>query len=463
MYKIGALTSKVSAFKARPWELTYIPSVDVEDSLGSNLLLNLKGRKILSVIPSYNTSLQIEWISDKSRYVHETNTFHRLYYPAIGTEGIFKKILYKNRLKMLIQGWMASLSNFDIVLGSNLDLIANINLKAYSRNYGVDLKSESLDFLLRTFNINYISNKSLNNLDQMEFTSFLGVNTRTEAPIGNLLFRLRYLKGDFKASSIGSAVDLNFNLKNYGSKSLSFSYKIYGINVESTYVFSPKSKLTVYSDTCSQRFDSTSWLKLNSRFNYLSSFYIRFSTQADNVSQAYLNYSKWLEKNNTCFLRPLYIKSIKLVARMKFIIYTSHLNPTISRADILCPSASLLEKNLSFLSYDGKLKQGTKALSPYLKSLESMKNISQILKLKNHKESFRNLIKTSLQKHLTLLCYTFDLESCYLFKNASKLINSPLKTCVSNMYISFPYTKTSNTLNELAKINYENYISFLVF
>jgi len=463
MYKIGALTSKVSAFKARPWELTYIPSVDVGDSLGSNLLLNLKGRKIISVIPSYNPSLQIEWISDKSRYMHETNTFHRLYCPALKTRGIFKKIYNKDKLKVLIQGWMASISNFDIVLGSNLDLIANIDLKASSRNYGVDLKSESLDFLLKTFNINYISNKSLNNLNQIEFTSFLGINTRTEAPIGNLLFRLRYLKGDFKASSIGSAVDLNFNLKNFGSKSLSSSYKIYGISDESTYVFSSKSKLTVYGDTCSQRFDSNSWLKLSSKLNYIPSFYIRLSTQADNVSQSYLNYSRWLEKNNTCFFRPLYTKSIKLISGIKFIICTSHLNPSISRADILCPSASLLEKNLSFISYDGKLKQGTKALSPYLKSLESMKNLSQILKLKTHKGSFRNLIKTSLQKHLAPFSYTFDLESCYSIHNTYKCNNSPFKTCVSNMYVSFPYTKTSSTLNQLAKISYENYISFIVF
>ena len=92
MRKIGALTSKVSAFKGRPWELKYVPSLDQCDSLGSNLLLNVKGRKVLRAVPSYNQNLQIEWVSDRSRYFHETNSKQRLSWAALKT-----KTTYKNK------------------------------------------------------------------------------------------------------------------------------------------------------------------------------------------------------------------------------------------------------------------------------------------------------------------------------------------------------------------------------
>jgi NADH-quinone oxidoreductase subunit G len=57
---VGALTSKVYAFKARPWELKSINSIDVLDSLCSNIVINLKGNDIVRILPRLNESLNEE-------------------------------------------------------------------------------------------------------------------------------------------------------------------------------------------------------------------------------------------------------------------------------------------------------------------------------------------------------------------------------------------------------------------
>jgi len=57
---VGALTSKVYAFKARPWELKSRDSVDVMDSFGSNTVLQSKGNDLVRVLPRLNEELNEE-------------------------------------------------------------------------------------------------------------------------------------------------------------------------------------------------------------------------------------------------------------------------------------------------------------------------------------------------------------------------------------------------------------------
>lgn len=53
-YFRGALTSKPYAFLARPWEFKSVDSIDFFDSLGSNIRIDLRGDKILRILPRSN-------------------------------------------------------------------------------------------------------------------------------------------------------------------------------------------------------------------------------------------------------------------------------------------------------------------------------------------------------------------------------------------------------------------------
>lgn len=56
-YFRGALTSKPYAFLARPWEFKSVDSIDLFDSLGSNIRIDLRGDKILRILPRSNDSI----------------------------------------------------------------------------------------------------------------------------------------------------------------------------------------------------------------------------------------------------------------------------------------------------------------------------------------------------------------------------------------------------------------------
>jgi len=65
---VGALTSKFYTFKARNWELNSINAVDFIDGVGSNINVQLKGNKILRILPINNKNINENWISDKTRF-----------------------------------------------------------------------------------------------------------------------------------------------------------------------------------------------------------------------------------------------------------------------------------------------------------------------------------------------------------------------------------------------------------
>jgi len=76
---VGALTSKPYAFKTRPWELRSTESIDLTDSLGSQILVNYKESSILRILPKTNTYLNGNLISDTTRFSYDALENNRVY------------------------------------------------------------------------------------------------------------------------------------------------------------------------------------------------------------------------------------------------------------------------------------------------------------------------------------------------------------------------------------------------
>lgn len=65
---VGALTAKIQAFKARPWELKIFEAIDLTDSLGSNIYINYKDNDIVRILPRSTGFINETFISDKARF-----------------------------------------------------------------------------------------------------------------------------------------------------------------------------------------------------------------------------------------------------------------------------------------------------------------------------------------------------------------------------------------------------------
>jgi NADH-quinone oxidoreductase subunit G len=85
---VGALTSKPFRYSARPWELQRRRSVSPHDSLGSNLIVQVKGGKVMRVLPLENENINECWLSDKDRFSYEAlDNASRLTTPMVKQDG----------------------------------------------------------------------------------------------------------------------------------------------------------------------------------------------------------------------------------------------------------------------------------------------------------------------------------------------------------------------------------------
>ena len=82
---VGALTSQANAFAYRPWNLKRFNSFDALDSLGSYITLHYTGATLVKVTPRINYNLNLNWISDKVRYIFDGLYKQRILRPLYKT------------------------------------------------------------------------------------------------------------------------------------------------------------------------------------------------------------------------------------------------------------------------------------------------------------------------------------------------------------------------------------------
>ena len=83
---VGALTSKPYAFMARPWETRKTETIDVLDSVGSNIVVTHRTGEVLRIMPRMNEDVNEEWISDKTRFACDGLKRQRLTTPMLKVE-----------------------------------------------------------------------------------------------------------------------------------------------------------------------------------------------------------------------------------------------------------------------------------------------------------------------------------------------------------------------------------------
>ncbi|MFN3564675.1 MAG: NADH-quinone oxidoreductase subunit NuoG [Burkholderiaceae bacterium] len=90
---VGALTSKPFRYAARTWELARRKSVSPHDSLGSNLIVQVKNQRVLRVVPYENDEVNECWLSDRDRFSYEgLDAADRLTRPMLKHGGQWREV-----------------------------------------------------------------------------------------------------------------------------------------------------------------------------------------------------------------------------------------------------------------------------------------------------------------------------------------------------------------------------------
>lgn len=191
---VGALTSKPFRYSARTWELARRRSVSPHDSVGSNLVVQVKNDRVLRVVPFENEEVNECWISDKDRWSYEgLHSDDRLSVPMIkGDDNVWRESSWEEALTAVAQGLEYTKKQFGAAkigaLASETSTLEELSLlNAVVRGLG----SNNIDTLLRQTDANFAKSIAgapwlgmpIADLNTLDGVVVIGSNLRKDHPL----------------------------------------------------------------------------------------------------------------------------------------------------------------------------------------------------------------------------------------------------------------------------------------
>jgi NADH-quinone oxidoreductase subunit G len=229
---VGALTSKPYAFTARAWELTNVESIDILDSMCSNIRIDVRGNEIMRILPKKNNALNEEWITDKIRFSYIGMKKQRLSFPMrkVETKKFLVPCSWYDAFS-LIKGLYTVNSILDrnnrkvyIFPGNLLDLFSTFMLKHFASSLGVsNINAQTIDLRYK-----YIFNDRISNIEYTDIFFILGTNLKKEAPLINIRIRKAQTLNGATVIYIGGCVEYSYGIRHIGITNSSFVQFLYG-------------------------------------------------------------------------------------------------------------------------------------------------------------------------------------------------------------------------------------------
>lgn len=191
---VGALTSKPFRYSARTWELARRRSVSPHDSLGANLVVQVKGDKVMRVVPFENDDVNECWISDKDRWAYEgLNVEDRLTVPMVRDENnVWREVSWQDALKVVGDA-LGQIAHHDGAeyIGALATENSTLEELALLKRLMNGLGSANVDALLRNTDANFARatagaawlGMSINDLDSVDGVVVIGSNLRKDHPL----------------------------------------------------------------------------------------------------------------------------------------------------------------------------------------------------------------------------------------------------------------------------------------
>jgi NADH-quinone oxidoreductase subunit G len=148
---VGAITSKPFRYQARSWELSRRRSVSPHDSVGANLVVQVKNNMALRVVPYENEDVNECWLADRDRFSYEAlNSDARLTAPMIKQGGQWQTVDWPTALNYVVDGVKRVKGEFGVAgigaLGHGNATVEELHLLAKLVRA---LGSESIDYRTR--------------------------------------------------------------------------------------------------------------------------------------------------------------------------------------------------------------------------------------------------------------------------------------------------------------------------
>ena len=461
---VGALTSKPYAFKARSWELKKKEGVDILDSIGSNIQINIFNNEIVRILPKTNSNINKDWITNKTRYFFDSLKYQRIKYPLLKDDNNkFSKISWLQALNIINEKLITTdSSNIQSIIGDLTDLESLFLLKKNLTKLGISNIHNEYFLNNRNFKINsdissnILFNHNLNLIDESDLCIIINSNIRQEGALLNIHLINRLKKGNFKIAYIGAKTDFTYKVKHLGLTYEVLINIILGKHTFCKNLKQAKKPLIIFGEnTINQKnglylINKLKNLTIFKNKNNINFFITR--TSLINFFEITFSKSNNLIKNSTLY----YLFNTNLQNKLKlqknsFVIYQGHhFTKDAQRSNLILPGLTFLEKKGIYINLEGSIQKNEKILNLNTEQREDSfiyKNIYKFLVVKNQSTT----------------------KSFLKFKNLLPYLNKPKINIINNfLNIDQKFFKFNiNFLDYLIKNNYytnilEQYSKILV-
>lgn len=479
---VGALTSHSNAFAYRPWNLKRLNSFDALDSLGSFITVHFFGSNIVKITPRINYNLNLNWISDKVRYMYDGLYKQRILKPLyVNAAGEYcnitwNEVFYTLKADLLskkstlnIGCYFGELLNNEIIFTASkfMDIIGNPN------KYSIQDKL----FINNDFNSNYLFNGKVTSLSNTDMCFIFGSNLKSELPLLNVRLRKQYLATALSIITFGIRTNIMYPTYFFGFKLKTIIKFIEGNNTFCKYLsvkknpsfllnlnlFKTESLANLFT-IMKERLMSISKNITKNNFNYIY-------PDIDLYNKLYLNIQTKYKDTDLNMLDCLYLLNVDKnfdyfakntnLANIYTIYQGHHYNKYIDYARMILPVKPYIQELGSFVNVQGDIlhidetiKDDNLAVKNNILVLYSVfttlfntlkQNFKQVIDNNNydHYNPSRKSIKDSL-----VLYNNIKLQNNYL-KNYT--INSSLYKFYANDNISLASQLMSNCNKTLVK------------
>lgn len=374
---VGALTSQTNAFAFRPWNLKRFNSFDILDSLGSNIILHVYGSTIVKITPGINYNLNLNWISDKARYM-----FDGLYQQRI------LKPLYLNKLnKYITLSWSEV---FYILKKEIFDKNKNINIGCYFgellNNETIFTTSKFMDvvgssnkysltdeiYINNDFVQNFTMNSHVTAFSQTDMCFVFGSNLKTESPLLNIRLRKQYLATALSILTFGIHTSVLYPTYFFGFKLKTLIKFIEGSNLFCKFLCKKQNPIFLFNvnlfktETLYNFFTLFQNILIKNNLNITKRNFNFFHSNIEFYNQLYINMNVKYKTHSLTDLNCLYLLNVDKnfnqiiqkygMFKNVFTIYQGHhYNSYLDFANLILPSKPAIQEEGSFINANGDI------------------------------------------------------------------------------------------------------------
>ena len=343
----------------------------------SHIRLDYLNNKLMRILPIYNKDINEDWITNKIRFVYDSNLYQRINYPLVKVDNVFINISWINAFNVFFLNLYKFIDkSVNVILGGLSDFESIFCNKQFFNLLGGSIFFES--------NIKFFNSDFLNdiyvvfNFDDIKIILLIALNLRLEMPILNS--KLLRKKDKVLLYSVGNTGYFYSNyFKFLGNNILDVINFIYGktiLNKELYNIF-----LFDFSIFNKKKFKPSGlYIVIGQSFYIIKNSFLLFDFIKSYIKQ-YFNFSKcsnlftnssvlnylnishlkqFLFKNVASFYflnnvdNYYFLKSLDFLKKENFIVYKgSFFDEGAKRSDLIFPSSTFFEENYNYKSFNG--------------------------------------------------------------------------------------------------------------